>query len=152
MIFNILPESKPFTVKTGYFDEMFACKTWVCWSNISIMNHWRCPPSNPIDIKKCVSNIFFKHFLRFYQRNTQTHTFESTRYVWHWSILDQFFCLKKILMKLCSLLFSNRRIYVCVMNIHENVYLITLPFPNPLTHCSCPICLIHVYFSVSLIL
>lgn len=47
MIFSDLPESSPPTVNTGYFDEILACSTFVCWSNISMMNHWRCPPSNP---------------------------------------------------------------------------------------------------------
>lgn len=47
MIFSDLPESSPPTVNTGYFDEILACSIFVCWSNISMMNHWRCPPSNP---------------------------------------------------------------------------------------------------------
>lgn len=52
MIFSDLPESSPPTVNTGYFDEILACSIFVCWSNISMMNHWRCPPSNPGNEKR----------------------------------------------------------------------------------------------------
>lgn len=48
MIFSNFPESSPFTVNTGYLDEILACSMFDCWSNISMRNHWRCPPSNPI--------------------------------------------------------------------------------------------------------
>lgn len=48
MIFRNFPESSPLTVKLGCLDEILACNEPVCWSNISMINHWRWPPSNPI--------------------------------------------------------------------------------------------------------
>lgn len=41
------PASRPPTVKAGILADTFACMTPVCWSNTSMANHCRWPPSKP---------------------------------------------------------------------------------------------------------